>query len=145
MAIDFGSEFPKLTDIAGKKTSEIDSRYNCIAWAFGDNRRHWWPHPRSYWPIHRQNLKALECFKNLFAIEGWEETKDSNYEHGFTKIALYTRNGEPTHAARQLPSGLWTSKLGGNIDLSHQLDELDGPSYGSVYRIYKKANSPIVL
>jgi hypothetical protein len=145
MAINFATEFPKLTDVLSKKTSEIDIRYNCIAWAFGDNSRHWWPNPRTFWPVHTQNMQALECFINWFAIDGWEETPERSYEQGYTKIALYTLNKQPTHASRLLPSGKWTSKLGGNIDLSHEIDDLDGPSYGSVYKIYKKTNLPTAL
>ncbi len=57
-------------------------------------------------------------------------------EEGIEKIALYgmpDQNGViiPTHAARQLESGLWTSKLGPFEDISHNtLDDVNGPVYG---------------
>ena len=51
---------------------------------------------------------------------------------GSKKIAIYQSGGLPTHAARQLPDGQWTSKLGRNIDISHTLPGLEGPEYGQV-------------
>ena len=41
------------------------------------------------------------------------------------KVAIFVsaRTGAPTHAARQLPSGQWTSKLGAGIDIVH--DDLE--------------------
>ncbi|MGH6851236.1 MAG: DUF7689 domain-containing protein [Methylocella sp.] len=60
-------------------------------------------------------------------------------ELGFDKLALYILNGKPTHAARIIYDGIWTSKFGSDIDLSHSLAELNGPSYGSAARFFKKA------
>jgi hypothetical protein len=135
--------FPNLTGVMQKKTSEATAAYNCIAWAFKENARVWWPDPRAYWPLPLQNLSTLEEFEALFASEGWKETANSDVEAGFEKIAFYTLNGTPTHASRLLPDGLWTSKLGHNnnlsIDLSHALNDLDGPTYGTVFKIYRKA------
>jgi hypothetical protein len=36
---------------------------------------------------------------------------------------------EPTHAARQLPSGRWTSKLVLREDIEHDLHALSGEAY----------------
>lgn len=80
----------------------------------------------------------MEAFEEWFTSESWEETDNPDFEIGFEKIALYAKDGEPTHAARLLNNGLWTSKLGASIDISHQLSDLDGPVYGTVIRIYKK-------
>jgi hypothetical protein len=39
----------------------------------------------------------------------------------------------PTHAALQLPSGEWTSKLGPFEDISHAHEnDVNGPAYGAV-------------
>lgn len=131
--------FPNLSDVASKKTSEATERYNCIAWAFKDSRRHWWPNRRrSFWPIQTLGLSVADAFVQWFAQDGWEETHVSDVEQGFEKIALYGLQGQPTHAARQLESGLWTSKLGPDIDLSHTLHDLVGPSYGAPMRFYRK-------
>ncbi len=53
------------------------------------------------------------------------------------KIALYAKIVDQmegvTHAARQLPCGKWTSKLGDWEDIVHpKLDALEGPEYGKV-------------
>ncbi len=40
-------------------------------------------------------------------------------------VALYLQDGRPTHAARQLPNGKWTNKLGQDVDVVHdQLEEI---------------------
>jgi hypothetical protein len=81
----------------------------------------------------------LQAFEELFTKWAWAETADANLEHGLQKIALYALFGEPTHAARLMPNGFWTSKLGGAIDITHNnLAELTGPKYGMVYKVYKK-------
>jgi hypothetical protein len=38
---------------------------------------------------------------------------------GWQTIALYSADGELTHAARRLDNGRWTSKLGPDIDIEH--------------------------
>ena len=135
----FKVQFPNLHGVQQKKTSEQDPNYNCIAWAFENNTRHWWPNQnRSYWPIQSAGLTAMEAFERLFSSGGWEETDDRNAESAYHKIALYALNGAPTHAARLLNTGAWTSKLGQSIDISHSLDELNGPIYGTVVKVFRK-------
>ena len=48
------------------------------------------------------------------------------------KVALFVRpDGTPTHAARQLRDGRWTSKLGRDRDISHKMVvDLAGEAYG---------------
>jgi hypothetical protein len=63
-------------------------------------------------------------------------------EAGFEKIALFANNqGIPLHAARQLPSGRWTSKLGELEDIEHTLRDLEGEEYGSVALVMKRPSS----
>ena len=138
----FSSEFPKLKDVHQKKTSDEDPKYNCIAWAFEDNLNFWWPSRRGYWPLSHEGLSCLQAFEQLFREWGWERTENQSLEKGYKKIALYIMNGEPTHAARLMENGMWTSKLGVNIDLSHELEELEGPVYGSIFCIYQKPACP---
>ena len=55
------------------------------------------------------------------------------------KVAIYLLNGMPTHAARQLSTGKWTSKLGLSIDIEHDSpDVLDGPEYGKASIFLKR-------
>lgn len=135
----YRQNFPSLANVAAKKTSEADDRYNCIAWAFGDNgNRWWWPSPRCYWPLNPAGKSVAEAFADWFQADGWEETPSEVVEVGYQKVALFALNGKPTHGARLLPNGLWTSKLGADIDLSHALSDLVGPKYGEVHKIYRK-------
>ena len=44
-----------------------------------------------------------------------------------------------THAARQLPNGKWTSKLGRDIDIEHDsVDDIAGSVYGEVLRLMRR-------
>lgn len=44
----------------------------------------------------------------------------------------------PKHAARQLASGRWTSKLGKLEDIDHALHDLEGMLYGAVVLFMKR-------
>ena len=57
---------------------------------------------------------------------------DGTLEADFYKVAVYALGRKPTHAARQLDSGNWTSKLGRSVDIEHQLEGLEGEEYGKV-------------
>jgi hypothetical protein len=60
-------------------------------------------------------------------------------EPGFEKVALYAIDSEPQHATRQLPCGLWTSKLGELEDIQHEtLEALEGVEYGRVILIMRR-------
>ncbi len=51
---------------------------------------------------------------------GFAECDTDRFETGFEKIAIFaTRLESPTHVARQLPDGTWTSKLGEFEDIEH--------------------------
>jgi hypothetical protein len=47
-------------------------------------------------------------------------TPNFELEEGFEKIAIYAKSGELTHIARQLITGLWTSKLGQSWRVTHR-------------------------
>ena len=53
-------------------------------------------------------------------------------------VAIYQSGGLPTHAARQLSDGNWTSKLGPNIDITHSLSGLEGPEVRTGGGLYEK-------
>jgi hypothetical protein len=71
---------------------------------------------------------------------GYQVCEDSAVENGFEKIAIYAdMASEPTHAARQLPNGKWTSKFGDFEDVRHvNPDCLEGPLYGKVAVFMKR-------
>jgi hypothetical protein len=132
--------FPLLNEKNHRKTSEADS-YNCLAWAAGYNDRHWWPGLMAdgTWPICWQEV-SIDCFVRAYEFIDYEICQSPDLEAGFEKIAIYAKpDGEPTHAARQLPNGRWTSKMGvGGEDIEHDWGVLDGPRYGSVVRIMRR-------
>ena len=136
----FSAAFPKLTANNYSLTSPFDVQYNCIAWAAGENDVWWWPDNMltRYWPEQAPRLETIDAFVQAFSTKSFFPCNNGAMEQGFEKIALYALNGIPTHAARQLPDGIWTSKLGPNVDVSHTLDALDGPEYGSVVMFLKR-------
>ena len=78
-----------------------------------------------------------------FAVLGYEECEGDSLEEGYEKVALFARNVigvlEPTHAARQLRDGQWTSKLGPQEDIEHtRAEDVAGPCYGIPVRFMKR-------
>lgn len=123
-------EFPNLKETDYQKTSEPSEDYNCIAWALQDNSKRWDPDEMNqwYWPPGVPRAVEMEALRAAFRTEGFEDCDDGSLEDGIEKIALYaTSNEKPTHAARQLENGKWTSKLGDYEDIEHEtLDCLNG-------------------
>lgn len=138
---DLESVFPQLSRSTYTITSPSTPEYNCIAWAAGDTERWWWPVAGSfaYWPSNVPVQETLAAFIQAFATLGFMPCDDSQIEQGYEKVALYVDlNGKPTHAARQLPNGRWTSKLGNIEDIEHELEGVTGSVYGSVAQILKR-------
>jgi hypothetical protein len=138
---DLESVFPHLIGSSYAITSPSTPEYNCIAWAAGDSERWWWPVAGSfaYWPPNIPLQESLDAFIKAFGSIGFTPCGNANIEQGYEKIALYVdSNGKPTHAARQLPNGRWTSKLGKIEDIEHELDGLTGSVYGTVAQILKR-------
>lgn len=126
-------DFPQLSEANARLTSPRDPGYNCIAWAAGDTSRWWWPQSQAYRPAEAPREETVQAFMAAYAILGYIRESGPELESGIRKIAIYaSTNGQPTHAARQLPDGWWTSKLGRNVDIAHELYALEGPAYGKV-------------
>jgi hypothetical protein len=149
------NNFPKLASAGYDKTSEWTGRpplpgaYNCIAFAADDRRCWWWPDPDAYWPPwSKSREETVACFVRTFKWLGYSPCVSSRLQFGYEKVALYAIHKSarettlptnwrgfddwvPTHMARQLPDGAWTSKCGGNEDIAHfTLDALE--QYGSL-------------
>ena len=141
-------EFPHLDpSTTYTKTSEPTINYNCIAWAVGDANRWWWPDKMmmGFWPTKAKREEKLEAFEQAFATLGYATCEDGTLEDGFEKIALYASpnplsgHWKPKHAARQLPNGNWTSKMGPLEDISHPtVEALHDACYGMVVRYFKR-------
>lgn len=126
------SAFPNLALTGFAVTSPETPIYNCIAWAADDNSKWWWPDPDgfAYWPPLVNRQETVEAFVAAYGFLGYRVCEDGRFEAGWDKIAIYTLNGSPKHAAKQLDQERWTSKLGEWHDISHAIDGLDGPDYG---------------
>lgn len=135
--------FPNLRNSQYAITSPPTPNYNCIAWAVGDTE-HWWEPirhiPGYYWPRRAPLAYTLDSYTAALELHGFSVCDDAEPEPGFEKIALYANaDGEPTHAARQLASGQWTSKLGDEDDITHDTaNALEGDDYGALARFLKR-------
>lgn len=127
--------FPGLLNALNITSPETEN-YNCVAWAFGDNQRVWWPcRTWTYWPDPSAANDSLQTFISFLISQGWSSTSNRDSEADFEKLAIYIKDGRVTHMARQLESGAWTSKLGQSVDISHSLEQLEGTEYGRVSNI----------
>jgi hypothetical protein len=132
--------FPGLRGQAYEVKSPKDGRYNCIAWAAGDTLRWWWPDAdgEDTWPPGVPRAETVEAFRAAFATLGYDACDHEYLEEGYEKVALFALEGAPKHAARQLDTGRWTSKLGPREDIEHELHDLTGMAYGSVVLVMKR-------
>lgn len=125
------AKWPGLRGTGHRRTSD-PADYNCIAWAAGDKSR-WWSHISGCeWRGTRTALtKGLtETFESL----GFERCDGAEAEEGYEKVAVYEWRGMWRHAARLLPDGGWTSKLGEAEDIRHDAaTDLCGPVYGEIH------------
>lgn len=132
-------DLPNLTSSNFRITSPTKNRYNCIAWAAGCNQRWWWPTSQGYWPEGVAKEETIEAFADAFAALGYKKCNDASSEDGFEKVAIYAKGPHPTHAARQLSNGKWTSKLGPLEDIEHSKpDDVGGPVYGVAVLFMKR-------
>lgn len=128
--------FPNLSGENHTTTSPSTPDYNCIAWAAEEDDRWWWPVPAGavYWPAGAAAVETVDAFIFAFGTLGYTVSQSRDLEDGLQKVALYVgANGLPTHMARQLSDGTWTSKLGQSNDINHlTLEAISGPAYGTV-------------
>ncbi len=139
--------FPGLAKSGYQVTSPRASDYNCIAWAVGETRAWWWPGrdvEREYWPPGVPRERTRDAFVAAFISLGYAICEGEGPEAGCERVALFEdADGRPTHAARQLPSGRWTSKLGTAEDIEHGLRDLEGAIYGTVALVMRRAAPPV--
>lgn len=123
--------FPNLALGNYRITSAPSWDYNCIAWALGITDAWWWPTPGRFWPPGVEREETVPAFLSAFGTRGFSPCSPSALESGLEKIALYAIGGVPTHAARQVGNGWWTSKLGPSFDIEHaSVEALAGGAYG---------------
>jgi hypothetical protein len=134
---------PNLTATNYRITSPTSWKYNCIAWAVGSSDAWWWPTPGRFWPNGAPREESLHAFTVAMETQGFSLCSSSELEPGMEKIALYAVDMVPTHAARQLPSGWWTSKLGPDFDIEHaDLNAVAGGVYGQPVAFLSRPIAP---
>ena len=121
-------------------TSIATGNYNCIAWALEETYRNYWVQPEDFfdWLPSVPHLETLESFIAFFKTAGYDVCDSDQPEPGFQKIAFFVKDGLPTHAARQLSDGTWTSKLGVLEDVRHSLFSVSGGLYGEVAVVLRR-------
>jgi hypothetical protein len=134
-------DFPRLTEHNHRVSSPPAIDYNCIAWSAGDTG-HWWQ-PGVYWPSKSPpGDYGIGILEQAFQALGYVACEEDQFEPGYEKVALYGSTLFYTHAARQLPDGRWTSKLGKAEDIEHEAPEdVAGGIYGEVVQ-YMKRTAP---
>lgn len=89
-----------------------------------------------YWPPSIPREATVAAFDLMLKSFGFSECVKRTLEKGVHKVALYMLAGSPKHMAKQTEKGKWSSKLGDEQDVEHLLDALEGPEYGTVYKVY---------
>jgi len=139
---DLESAFPGLAGTAYEVTSPATPVYNCVAWAAAEDSRWWEPDPFQiyFWPEGIQRNAELDSYLAAFATLGYEVCESAAPEPGFEKVAIYVGStGQPTHMARQLDDGCWTSKLGQDVDINHtDPADLAGTLYGNLSHVLRR-------
>ena len=118
---------PGLRDSEFQVTSDRTGDYNCVAWACLDDDL-WWSHAEGadyHWPNDVAREPTIDAYRSAFASVGFEPCAVGDLVEGVEKIAIFGNARRFTHAARQLQNGRWTSKLGGDCDIEHELRALE--------------------
>ena len=96
--------FPNLGASEYAITSPALRRYNCIAWAAGEESR-WWepglPIGGYFWPPDAPQENTVEGWARAFALHGgYEPCDNGEFENGIEKVAIYAAaDGTPTRHA----------------------------------------------
>ncbi len=98
-------------------------RYNCYAFAAGDNTQRWEPDPAGqyYWPPSVPREYTIPAFIQAYQTRRYDVCGDGVQERAYEKIVIYANSfGIVQHAARQVYDGRWLSKLGDAEDIIHE-------------------------
>lgn len=137
------SHVSSLRNSSWEPQSPSNPSYNCFAWAARESD--FWVEPPgtapfACWPGDLPDWLTVNNYARAYAKLGFEDCETPDLEVGIEKIAIFgDKDDMATHAARQLPTGRWTSKWGRSIDFEHDLDTLDGdPAVGKISRVMQR-------
>jgi hypothetical protein len=144
--------FPKLFGDQYRLASPRTKKYNCMSWAAGRNDVWSEAPPDGVWPEGVPDDGSVDAAIRFFESLGFARTSldDIGSEAGVEKVAIYGDQLGYTHAARQLPDGEWSSKIGKLQDIEHSaIDALtssvalmgtfNDKAYGRVLQIMRKS------
>jgi hypothetical protein len=134
---EYARHFPQLSDDNHHVTSAEETRYNCVAWAMGDQGRRWWSGRGKgwYWPTAAET-DSVETFVDMLQTKGYERLAGGLDDAPGSRVALYADRGAVKHMAREVEPNWWTSKLAAGFDLRHRLDALERSLYGEVVAFF---------
>jgi hypothetical protein len=149
---DLRQRYPGLRTSHLKVTSERDHRYNCVAWAMGDNKYKWMADPiilndpsavpYCYWPEGAPREDTLRGWIAMLRLRGFRRCSSAVYEAAYERVAIYGKVDRPMHMALQKSNGRWTSKLGEENDIEHELEGLNDSKYGRVLIVLRRKLNP---
>lgn len=136
-------DFPNLSPGNHRDTGLADGKCNCIAWAAGIDNDWWDPATNRYWPANAPRDYKVTSLIVAFESVGYAVCADGALEDGVEKVAIFADGPEYMHAARQLQTGKWTSKMGPDEQIEHDTpNDLAGPAYGDVTTYMKRLRPP---
>ena len=122
------NKWPKLGTHNYRDTSHATPKYNCMAFANGDERHKWEcgrNGGRFYWPDGLGD--SLDDWCQIFVRQGFSVTDNRAVEVGYDKVAIYVDGQNDTSHVAITSGDTWKSKLGNYQDISHDtLDLLEG-------------------
>lgn len=138
------SQFPLLeNDNKFIVTSNFTPIYNCIAWAMGFTDR-WVAVVDStninvmrgrftWWPEGIEQSMRPEALKSAFEALGFVACDNYEYEYGYDKSVLYSKDGKWSHASRIVSNFEEHSKFGESWNAHHGRNKFSGSIYGDAY------------
>jgi hypothetical protein len=123
--------WPNLAQSGFEFKSVETTSYNCVTWVNKiQTDRVDYSHDEEGNPQIDEYFYSAEPYIKYFKEHGFEICDNSDLEDGFEKIAIYKKNNDFKHVARQLPNGKWTSKMGDFEDIEHTtLEAVEGYLY----------------
>ena len=107
------------------------------------NERWWQTDEDYYWPPNARREDTLDGWIEAFAQLGFQPAALGDVGADASVVAIYADpEGLPTHVARRMPGGSWSSKLGEYEDITHELSGLEGDFYGSVAVFLSRPSEP---
>ena len=139
------SDYPNIINgINFKIVEQDDINFNCIAHSLGIRNMSIWPAKLELWVWDKSlpYINTINNFVNLYRKFNYEICEDSSWEPDYDKIALYISilscRNTVSHAAKQIDSYWWSSKMGGDELFEHDLEAIENKNVGTKYVFLKR-------